>query len=166
MFLFVAAIGATVTAIFELTVGPFLRVGDAQPHFVFIFAIIWAVAAGFEGGLTWAFVGGLVLDVLAQRPLGSSSFALIICAGLAATSTRLFTRMRPIVVVPAITILSVAYSMILFVLQGAIGSPVASSDPAAMLLPGVAYDAVVGVIVGPLAVAVHDRYVVDERIDW
>ena len=32
MSLFVAAIGATVTAIFELTVGPYLRVGNAQPH--------------------------------------------------------------------------------------------------------------------------------------
>lgn len=166
MFLFVAAIGATVTAIFELTVGPFLRVGDAQPHFVFIFAIIWAVAAGFESSLAWALVGGIVLDSLAQRPLGSTSFALIICVGLAATSTRIFTRMRPIAVVPAVAILSLVYSMILFVLQGALGSPLAAANPVAALLPGVAYDAVVAVIVGPLAVALHDRYADDDRADW
>jgi rod shape-determining protein MreD len=166
MFLFVAAIGATVTAIFELTVGPFLRVGDAQPHFVFIFAIIWAVAAGFESSLVWALVGGLVLDSLGQRPLGSTSFALIICVGLAAASTRIFTRMRPIVVVPAVAILSLVYSMILFVLQGALGSPLATANPVAALVPGVVYDAVVAVIVGPLAVALHDRYSDAERVDW
>ena len=168
MFLFVAAIGATVTAIFELTVGPYLRVGDvaAQPHFVFIFAIVWTVAAGLESGLTWAFVGGLVLDVLAQRPLGSSSFALIVCVGLAATSTRIFTRLRAIVVVPAVTILSLVYSMTIFLLLGALASSATSADPISTLLPGVAYDSVVAVVAGPLAVAVHDRYAEEERVDW
>ena len=82
MTLFVAAIGATVTAIVELTVGPYIRVGNAQPHLVFIFAVIWTFAAGLESGLVWAFVGGIAIDVLAQRPLGSTSFALIIVVGI------------------------------------------------------------------------------------
>jgi hypothetical protein len=56
--------------------------------------------------------------------------------------------------------------MILFVLQGALGSPLATTNPVAALAPGIAYDAVVAVIVGPLAVAVHDRYVDADRADW
>jgi rod shape-determining protein MreD len=166
MFLFVAAIGATVTAILELTVGPYLRVGDAQPHLVFVFAIICTIAVGLEGGLVWAFVGGIALDALAQRPLGSSSFALIITVGLAASVARLFTRIRPLMVAPAVVLLSVVYSMTLFLLLGALGSSVASHDPFGAIAPGAAYDAVVGVIVGPLAVAIHDRYVDDARVDW
>ena len=46
----------------------------------------------------------------------------------------------------------------MFVLLGALGSSVAIKDPIAALAPGVVYDAVVAVIVGPLAVAIHDRY--------
>jgi rod shape-determining protein MreD len=166
MSLFVAAIGATVTAIFELTVGPYLRVGDAQPHIVLVFAIIWAVATGLESGLVWAFVGGIVLDALAPRPFGASSFALIVCVGLAVVLTRLSLRLRPIVVVPVVAILSFVYSMTLFVLLGALGSPVASASPASTMLPGVAYDAVIGLLAGPLVVAVHDRYTDEERFDW
>ncbi len=166
MSLFVAAIGATVTAIFELTVGPYLRVGNAQPHLVFVFAIIWAVAVGLESGLVWAFVGGIALDILAQRPLGATPFALIVTVGLAASITRPFSRIRPLVVVPAVALLSLVYSMTLFVLLGALGSPVTSSDPLTLLVPGVFYDAVIAVIVGPLAVAVHDRYADEERADW
>ena len=166
MSLFVAAIGATVTAILELTVGPYLRVGNAQPHLVFIFAIIWTVAVGLESGLVWAFVGGLALDVLAQRPLGATSFALIVSVGIAASITRLFIRIRPLVVAPAVALLSLVYSMTLFVLLGALGSSVASSDPVGALAPGVVYDAVIAVIVGPLAVALHDRYTAEERADW
>ncbi len=166
MSLFVAAIGATVTAIFELTVGPYLRVGNAQPHLVFVLAIICTVAVGLESGLVWAFIGGLALDVLAQRPLGASSFALIVSVGIAATITRPFIRIRPLVVAPAVALLSLVYSMTLFVLLGALGSTVANSDPVGMLAPGVVYDAVFAVIVGPLAVAVHDRYTAEERADW
>jgi rod shape-determining protein MreD len=166
MSLFVAAIGATVTAIVELTVGPYVRVGDAQPHLVFVFAVVWTIAVGLESGLVWAFVGGIALDVLAQRPLGTTSFALIIVVGLAAAIARLFIRFRPLVVVPAVAVLSLVYSMILFLLLGALGSSAAAHDPVATLLPGVGYDAIVAILVGPLAVAVHDRYVEEERVDW
>jgi rod shape-determining protein MreD len=166
MTLFVAAIGATVTAIVELTVGPYIRVGNAQPHLVFVFAIVWTFAVGLESGLVWAFVGGMALDVMAQRPLGTSSFALIIVVGLAAAIAHLFTRWRPLVVVPAVAVLSLLYSMTLFLLLGALGSSGPAQDPVGTLMPSVAYDAIVGVIVGPLAIAVHDRYVEEERVDW
>ena len=105
MSLFVAAIGATVTAIFELTVAPYLRVGNAQPHLVFVFAIIWTVAVGLESGLVWAFVGGIALDVLAQRPLGCIVLRTHRLVGLAAAIARLFIRIRPLVVVPAVALL-------------------------------------------------------------
>ena len=166
MTLFVAAIGATVTAIVELTVGPYIRVGNAQPHLVFVFAIVWTFAVGLESGLVWAFVGGMALDVMAQRPLGTSSFALIIVVGLAAAIAHLFTRWRALVVVPAVAILSLLYSMTLFLLLGALGSSGPAQDPIGTLMPSVAYDAIVAVIVGPLAIAVHDRYVGEERVDW
>jgi rod shape-determining protein MreD len=166
MSLFVAAIGAAVTAIFELTVGPYLRVGDAQPHFVFVLAVVCTIAIGLETGLAWGFVGGIVLDVLAERPIGSSSFALIIVVGIAAVIGRLFIRLRPLVVAPAVALLSLVYSMTLFVLLTALHASAAPSEPLSLLGPGVAYDAVVAVIIGPLAVAIHDRRSDQGAMDW
>jgi rod shape-determining protein MreD len=166
MTLFVAAIGATVTAIVELTVGPYIRVGNAQPHLVFVFAVVWTFAAGLESGLVWAFVGGIALDVLAQRPLGTTSFALIIVVGLSAAIAHLFNRWRPIVVVPTVAVLSLLYSMTLFLLLGALGTSGPAQDPIGTLMPSVAYDTVIAVLVGPLAIALHDRYVEEERVDW
>jgi hypothetical protein len=52
------------------------------------------------------------------------------------------------------------------VLLGALGSSVTSNDPVGTLAPGVVYDTLIAVIVGPLAVALHDRRAVDERADW
>ena len=79
MSLTLAAVGAVVAALLNLTIGPLIQVGGAQPDFVLIAAVIWTVVAGIEGGLVWAFVGGLMIDLLAPRPLGSTAFTLLIC---------------------------------------------------------------------------------------
>ena len=166
MTLLLAAVGAVVTALLELTVGPYLRIGDAQPHLVLVLGVVVTIAVGLEAGLVWAFVGGLALDVLAQRPLGSTAFALLLCVGGASILARSFIRLRPIVPIGAVFILSLGYSMILFVTFGALGVRIPLTDPVGAIIPGAIYDAVLAAIVGPLTIAVHDRRTEQERVDW
>jgi rod shape-determining protein MreD len=166
MTLLLAAVGAVVTALLELTVGPYLRIGEAQPHPVLVLGVVITIAVGMDAGLVWAFVGGLGLDVLAQRPLGSSAFALLLCVGGASLLARSFARLRPIVPIGAVFVLSLGYSMILFLAFGALGAPLPVTDPLAAVLPGAVYDAVLATLVGPLVIAVHDRRIDQERVDW
>ena len=56
--------------------------------------------------------------------------------------------------------------MILFVTFGALGTPIPVADPLGTVLPSAIYDAVLAAIVGPLAIAVHDRRMEQERVDW
>jgi rod shape-determining protein MreD len=166
MSLLLAAVGATAAALIELTVVPYLRVGSAYPHIVLVLGVIWTVASRLEGGLVWAFVGGLALDVLAQRPIGSTGFALLLAVAGAAVVAQLLARLRPIAPIVAVGLFSGIYSMTLFVLLGALGSPIPIDDPATVLLPGIAYDLAAAVAIGPLVVAVHDRMADQERVDW
>jgi rod shape-determining protein MreD len=166
MTLMLAAVGTTVAALFELTVVPYLRMGDAYPHLVFVLAVVVTIAVGFEGGLIWAFIGGLVLDVLAQRPIGSTAFALLLCVGGAAIFARAFSRLRPLIPIAAVFILSFVYSMSLLITIGALRTQVAVDDPIGVLAPGAIYDTVLAALVGPLAIALHDRRVAQERMDW
>ena len=166
MTLLLAAVGAVVTALIELTVAPYLRVGTAQPHPVLVMAVIVTIALGLEAGLVWAFVGGLALDVLAQRPLGATAFALLICVGAASLLARSFSRVRPIIPIGAVFFLSIGYSMILFVTFRALGVQLPTVDPMSTVIPSAVYDAVLGVIVGPLTIAIHDRRVEQDRVDW
>lgn len=163
MTLLVAAIAATVAAIFESTITQYLRVGQAQPHLVFVLAVIWTVAAGLDSGLVWAFVGGVALDTLAQRPLGSTAFALLIAVGATGVLTRALARLRPIVAIIATALLSLVYSMTLVLLFSVLRPPAALSDPLRIVLPSVAYDVIVAVILGPLIVSIHDRLTDEER---
>jgi rod shape-determining protein MreD len=166
MTLLLAAVGSTVMALMELTVGPYLRFGLAEPHLVLILGIVVTIAIGLEAGLVWAFVGGLTLDVLAQRPLGSTAFALLLCMGATAVLGRLFVRLRPIVPILATVLLSLTYSMILYFAFTSLGSPIPVADPVGILLPGAVYDAVLAALVGPLAISIHDRRMETERMDW
>lgn len=166
MTLLLAAVGAVVTALLELSVGPYLRIGDVQPHLVLVVAVVVTIAVGLDAGLTFAFVGGLALDVIAQRPLGVSAFALLICVGGASVLARTFSRLRPIVPIGAVFVLSIGYSMILFIALGALGVPLPVSDPLSVIIPGAVYDAVLALLIGPLAIAIHDRRFEQERVDW
>jgi rod shape-determining protein MreD len=166
MTLLLAAVGATLMALLELTVGPYLRVETAQPHLVLVVGIVVTVAIGLEAGLVWAFVGGLVLDVLAQRPLGSTSFALLLCVGATSVLARVFIRFRPVIPILATLLLSLLYSMILYVAFNALRTPIPVADPISVLVPGVVYDTVLAALLGPLAISIHDRRADVERMDW
>lgn len=161
-----AAIGATAAALMELSLVPYLRIGEAHPHPVLVFGVIWTIAVDLEAGLVWAFVGGVVLDSLASRPLGVSAFALAISIGAAVMIARTFIRIRPLAPVIAVPIVSLIYSMLLFGLIAAIRPPVPVADPVAAFMPGAAYDAVLGLLFGPLILSIRDRYRPDERVDW
>ncbi len=165
MTLLLAAVGATLMALLELTAGTYLRVGVAQPHLVLVVGIVVTVAVGLESGLVWGFVGGLVLDVLAQRPLGSTSFALLLCMGATTVLAKFFVRLRPIVPIPLAFLLGAFYSMTLFVAFNALRAPIPVDDPASLVLPGAIYDMVLAAIIGPLAISIHDRRAGLERVD-
>lgn len=166
MTLLLAAVGATAVAILELSVGPYLRVGIAQPHFVLVLGVVITIALGLEAGLTFGFMGGAALDVLAQRPLGSSAFAMLLCVGGCYLLSRLVTRLRPILPVPATFLLSLVYSMITFLALNVLRAAIPIADPIGVIMPGAVYDTMLATLIGPLAVSIHDRRSSAERADW
>lgn len=166
MILLLAAVGSTAAALIELSLTPHLGIEGAHPHPVLVLGIIWAIVLGVESGLAWGFVGGIVLDMLAERPLGSTAFALLIAIGGASVLARWMSRLRPLAPIVAVPIFSLAYSLVQFGLVGALGTPILVADPIDLLLPGVAYDGALAIVIGPLAIAVKDRYTPEERVDW
>ena len=166
MGLLFAAIGATVAALLEASLVPYMSVGDAAPHPVLLGGVIWTIAAGIDRGITWAFVGGLVLDSLLDRPLGGSAVALLLAVGGAALIARPFPRLRLVAPVVAVPILSVAYSMISLAITVAVQPGLSYPDPLGGFLPDALYDALIGMFVGPLAITLRDRRAIVERAEW
>ncbi|HLX33781.1 MAG TPA: rod shape-determining protein MreD [Candidatus Limnocylindrales bacterium] len=165
MSLLLAAIGATVAALLEASLAvPYLTVGNANLHPVLVLAVIWTIAAGFERGVVVAFVGGLVLDILFSRPLGASAFALLVAVGGTALIVQPMSRLRALAPIVAVPILSLVASVLIYVLTSAGSAAIA--DPIGTFVPGALYDGLLGLLIGPLAVSIHDRRTQTERVDW
>jgi rod shape-determining protein MreD len=166
MHLTIAAAVAVVAAIAEFTAVPYLKIGEATPHPALVFGVIWVIASRLEAGLTWAFVGGLALDILGQRPLGSSAFSLLIAIGVASVIGGLLGRVRIAAPVAATAIASVLYSMLLLVATTALTNAPLAGAPFAAVIPSAVYDTVLAALVGPLVMAVVARRREAGRVDW
>lgn len=58
----------------------------ARPDLMLLVVLAWAVVRNVEEGLLWAFIGGLILDLLSGGPLGAILLALVAVAFLAGQS--------------------------------------------------------------------------------
>lgn len=65
-------------AALQASVVPQLSVLGGRIDLVFLLVISWALNAPLEQGVTWAFVGGIVKDLLSAAPLGTTTFGLLI----------------------------------------------------------------------------------------
>jgi rod shape-determining protein MreD len=166
MHLIIAAALSVVAALAEFTVVPYLKIGEATPHPVLVLGIVWAVAGGLESGLAWAFVGGLALDIIGQRPLGSSAFSLLIAIGLASLVGGTLGRIRIAAPIVATAIASPVYSMLLLFATTALTNAPLAGTPLDAIVPSAVYDTLLAVLAGPLVVAVVMRRRETERVDW
>ena len=166
MSLLFAAIGAVITALAEVTFGLYDAVGSATPHLVLVGGVIWTIAAGIDRGITWAFVGGLVLDSLLGQPLGVSSFSLLVAVGGAALIAQPFPRLRLVAPIVAVPLMSVVYSGLLIGVTASVQQTPIPRDPLPLIAPSALYDAVLGLFIGPLVVTWRDRRAASERPDW
>ena len=166
MSLTLAAVGALVATLFDTSIAPYLRIGGAQPDLVLVFAVIWTVVVGFEGGLIWAFIGGLAIDLLAPRPLGSTAFALLLTVGAAAIFSRVFVRgsyARPII---AVFLSSLMYTLLYTGINRALRGPIPLDDALGAVVPTAVFDAVIALLVSPIIVRLHARTADRDRVDW
>jgi rod shape-determining protein MreD len=162
----IAAALAVVAALAEFTVVPYLKIGTVAPHPVLVFGVVWAITGGLEAGLAWAFVGGVALDVLGQRPLGSSAFAALLAIGIASLLGGLLSRARILAPVIATLIASLAFSMLLLLATTALTDVPLSDAATGAIVPSAVYDTVLAALVGPLVVAIVLRRRDADRVDW
>jgi len=166
MSLTLAAVGAVLAALLQSTLVPYLAVGGARPDLMVIVLAIITVVVGVDHGLAVAFVGGLTIDILAFRPLGSTAFVLLVAVGAAAGLGRLVPRRGGLSTIAAVLVTSLLSPLLFLVLYGALRGPIPVDEPFASIGPDAMYNTVIAFLAGPLAVYAHARYFEKDRIDW
>jgi rod shape-determining protein MreD len=166
MGLALAAVAAIAAALLQTSVVPFLGIAGATPDLVLVVVLLWAAFGGLDGAMLAAFLGGIVVDALMLRPLGSTSFPLLLAAGGMSLVGRVGTRARLPLLVAAAFGLSLATALIGLLVYGALAGPIPAPDPIGSVLPDAIYTTVVFIAALPIAVALHRRFGEQERIAW
>jgi rod shape-determining protein MreD len=161
-----AAVGAVLAALVETSVLSDVTVAGGSLHLVFALTIVATLVIGVEDGLSWAFLGGLVLDiVLPERRMGMTSLVLLLSAGVAAVIGHLLPQQRVVVTTATVLVLSLAYqAMIVVLLAGTAGASASVSITA--FVPGALFDAAAAAAAALLAREVLIRVAPRERALW
>lgn len=168
MSLVLAAVGAAVAALIQSSILPFTAAGGAGLDLVLVLAVVWTMTVGLDGGLVWAFLGGLIIDVLLMRPLGLTAFVLLLAVGAAWLVGRISPRaFYPVVVATAAVTAGLA-SVLTVVLFGVLRGLPAGVDPLSQAVPTALVAGLVAALIAPVPVIIRRRRFGDEteRVDW
>ena len=166
MSLTLAAVGAVVAAVLQLTIVPYLGIAGAYPDLLLVLAVIATFAWSTEAGMTLAFVGGLMIDLLAPRPIGLTAFTLLLSTGIAAVFGRVIQRGRVLAPIVLIFVLSFVTDLTFLTLFAALRGKLDVGDPIQLILPGAIYSTAIAVVLSPLATALNRRFTERERVAW
>ena len=166
MSLTLAAVGAVVAAVLQLTIVPYLGIAGAYPDLLLVVAVIATFAWSTEAGMTLAFVGGLMIDLLAPRPIGLTAFTLLLSTGIAAVIGRVVQRGRVLTPIILIFGLSFVTDLTFLGLFTALQGKLAVADPVQLILPGAIYSTAIAVVLSPAAMAINKRFTERERVAW
>lgn len=162
-----AAAGAITLALIELSVLPYVLPAELTPDLVLVAIVPIAALFGLERAVAWAFVGGLMLDLLSAgpyRPLGATAFTLLVLAALAAGATRVIPGGRIPLTVALVGVAAIAYHLAILFFISLRG--VSVSEPLTAVVPLAIVDAILAVPVVLAGFFLARRVERQEGLGW
>lgn len=161
------AVGAVIAAILESSVLTHLQVGSIRPDLVFAVGIAMAMSLGFESGMTWAFVGGVTLDLLLPgRALGATALTLVLLTATALLLARATWPTRALVVGVTAFALTFPYQLMLLGLLTLTSGVAFGGVSVPELVVVGALNGVIAVLAVVVVRALDLRFGEPERLAW
>jgi len=158
---------ALLAALVESSVLPYLLIAGVKPDLVFMLAVLTAMVLGVEDGLIWAFLGGLLLDMLIPgRVTGATAVALLISVGLAIAISRLFSQSRVVAPVVAIVALTFVYQLVVLALLVATSDVHLLESPWTAIARTAVLNGVLGLVFAAIGRTLWVRYRQTDRLAW
>ena len=165
MSIILAAVASVLAALLEISVMPGLT-SVGQPNLVFLITVVVTMMIGVEEGLTVAFLGGLMTDLLLPgHQLGGTSLVLLGMSGVTATVGRFLPQRHVAVAAVLVLVLAmVVQPAQVLILAATAGTP-ATVDLVAMV-PAAVVDALLAIPMAGILRLAWLRYGAHDRIEW
>jgi rod shape-determining protein MreD len=153
-------------ALIQSSWGQFLTISGVHPDFVLMAVVSWTLLHGAAGGILWAIVGGLCLDLFSGGPFGLTVIPLILVSLLATLGHGRvlggYLMLPLILAFPA----SLSYYLIQMLLLDALGRSVAwGTTLMHVVLPASLLNTLVILFLFPLLRLLH-RHTGREQMQW
>lgn len=107
-------------ALLQSTVASELMIRGVKPDLVLIAVLVATLVYGGQGGILWAFIGGIGLDLFSGGPLGASSIALMAASLVAASGYRVLSRYHLFVPLGAASLGTIIYGIVYLTILSAL----------------------------------------------
>ncbi|TME35267.1 MAG: rod shape-determining protein MreD [Chloroflexi bacterium] len=158
---------AILVGIVHAGLAPAVQIGGVMPNLVLVAVVLVTTSFGFSVGITWAFLSGLVANLLIPEPLGSIPLALLLVAALVSGGDRVLGRLvwaYPILAAFAGSIVAdlVSLAALSLVGNGSLGTTV----PLQLILSAAVLNAAItGLLLVPMRLVIL-RYRPEEKPAW
>jgi rod shape-determining protein MreD len=154
-------------AALQTSLVPRLAVGDARPQLVLVWVVCWAVVRGRGEAMSWAIVGGLLLDLLSQLPPGAHLLGLTVVAFIADLGHAVMQGSTALFAGAAVFAASLLYGIVLVLVLAATGHPLPLADTIVLnVFPGALYNLAVLVPMFLIQRAYDRRFPVSVLPSW
>lgn len=134
---------AVLVGIVHAGLAPVVVVGGVKPNLVLVAVVLVATYFGFGAGITWAFVAGVVANLLIPEPLGSIPLALLIVVVIVSAGSRLVGRAVWPYPIAAAFVGSIAADLVSLAALSLVGGSRGASVPFQLVLPAAVLNAAI-----------------------
>ena len=164
-----AALAAFVAAVLETSVFAELPLAGATVDLVLVCAVVATIVLGVEDGIVLGFIGGLLIDmVVAARPMGAATLALLLTLGVAFVIARALGSGRRVVAIGIVLVLTAVYHFLFILIMSVTANAALTFDQqtfTAILIAAV-LNAIVAIPIAGLFGAIERRFGASDRPDW
>jgi rod shape-determining protein MreD len=148
---YTSALLAVLAGIVHAGLSPVMVVAGVRPNLALVAVVLVTCVVSFEAGVLWAFIAGVVANLMIPEPLGSIPLALLAVAAVAGGTQRTIGRLVWVAPVVAAFLASVAADVVALTVARLVGEPLTSGVPFELILPAAALNAALaGVLIYPV----------------
>lgn len=157
---------AVILGIVHAALAPVIVIADVKPNLVLVAVVLVTTLAGFQAGITWAFIAGLTANLLVGEPLGSVPLAMLMVAALTAGGARALGRLPWIYPVLAALAGSIVADLATLAIGQLVGDVSLGGVPVDLILAAAALNAGVTAVLLLPARAAATRWLAEEARAW
>ncbi|MDP9269483.1 MAG: rod shape-determining protein MreD [Chloroflexota bacterium] len=157
---------AIVAGIVHAGLAPALIIGGVKPNLVLVAVVLMTTTFGFEAGIAWAFVAGVVANLLIPEPLGSIPLGLLAVAVIVAAGARVLGRAVWVYPIAAAFVGSIVADLVSIAALSLVDKSFNTTVPLELLFPAAVLNAAItGVLLIPARMLLQ-RYGPEEKPAW